>query len=170
MSWLRLIAFGVCCLALSGCGFRPLYGTSGVTGSQEVVNELSAIDIRPIADRRGQVLRDMLEEKLQPRGRPATPQYQLQVRLNQATQLLGVRTDATSSRANLIVTATYELYDQNRRIVRERVQSVVSYNILDDQYATIASEADAEERALTQISEELRTRLAVFFDTRLAEG
>ena len=166
----KVVVALLCCGLLAGCGFRPLYGTSGVTGNQAVVADLAAIDIRPIADRQGQVLRNMLEEKLQPLGQPVAPEFQLQVRLDKATQLLGVRTDATSSRANLIVTAFYELYNAERRIVRDRVQSVVSYNILDDQYATIASEADAEERALTQISEELRTRLAVFFDTRRLPG
>ena len=37
-----------------------------------------------------------------------------------------------------------------QRLVGDRVQAMVSYNILDDQYATVAAQADAEERAIRE--------------------
>ena len=43
----------------------------------------------------------------------------------------------------------------------------MSYNILDDQFATVTSQSDAEDRALGILGEEIKTRLAVYFDRRL---
>jgi len=158
---------GLVVSGLSGCGFRPLYGTSGITGSAEVVEELSRIDIRPIPDRRGMALRQVLREKLHINRQPNDTLYDLQVQLFVRTQELGVRKDSTTSRANLILTARFYLWRGRKRLLVDSVQSIVSFNILDDQYATIASESDAEDRALQAIAEEMKTRLAVFFDNRL---
>ena len=140
-----------------------MYGSRGVGTSDSVVASLAQVDIRPIAERRGMVLRQQLTEKLRPTGLSGS-RYDLQVRLAAQTQELGVRKDSTTSRANLILTANYTLWDGTTRISRDRVRAVVSYNILDDQYATIASERDAESRALRQISDEIRTRLAIYFE------
>lgn len=156
--------FLILCLGLSvsACGFTPMYGSRGVNTSETVVAALSQIDVRPIAERRGMVLRQQLAEKLQPGGATSN-KYDLQVRLAARTQELGVRKDSTTSRANLILTANFVLWDGTKRLMRDRVRATVSYNILDDQYATIASERDAEARALKQVSDEIRTRLAVHF-------
>jgi len=154
---------------LSGCGFRPLYGTSGITGSAEVVEELSRIDVRPIPDRRGMALRQVLREKLHMKSQPNGMLYDLQVQLFVRTQELGVRKDSTTSRANLVLTARFYLWRGRKRLLLDSVQSIVSFNILDDQYATIASESDAEDRALQELSDEIKTRLGVFFDNRLTK-
>jgi len=154
-------------LALSACGFKAMYadhdGVGGMATSDLVVTQLSQVDVRPIAERRGMVLRQQLSEKLHPGGMGST-RYDLQVRLASRTQELGVRKDSTTSRANLILSANYILWDGTKRLTRDRVRATVSYNILDDQYATIASERNAEARALKQISDEIRVRLAVYFE------
>ena len=155
-----LFTISVC---LAGCGFTPMYGSRGVATSDTVVASLAQVEIRPIAERRGMVLRQQLDEKLHPGGAFGS-RYELQVRLASNIQEVGVRKDSTTSRANLILTANFVLWDGTKRLDRQTVQSIVSYNILDDQYATIASERDAESRALKQISDEIRTRLAVYFE------
>jgi LPS-assembly lipoprotein len=166
---MRFVAAVLISCALAACGFTPMYATpeylaaSGDAASASVTQELARIDVRPIAERRGMVLRQQLNEKLRPGG-GAPNRYDLQVRLAARTQELGVRKDSTTSRANLILTATFVLWEGDSRLLRDRVRATVSYNILDDQYATIASERDAEARALRQISEEIRTRVAVYFD------
>ena len=160
---MRVLVLALAALTLAACGFTPMYGSRGVTSSETVVAALSRVDVRPIAERRGMVLRQQLNEKLHPGGLRDN-RYDLQVRLASRTQELGVRKDSTTSRANLILTANFVLWDGSRRLMRDRVRSTVSYNILDDQYATIASERDAESRALKQISDEIRVRLAVYFD------
>ena len=160
---MRILTVIVIGFGLGACGFSPMYGSNSFSASESVVANLSQVSIRPIAERRGMVLRQQLNEKLRPSGVSGN-RYELQVSLSSNTQELGVRQDSTTSRANLILTANYTLWDGVTRVTRDRVRAVASYNILDDQYATIASERNAEARALRQISDEIRTRLAVHFE------
>ncbi|MDX2143722.1 MAG: LPS assembly lipoprotein LptE [Rhodospirillaceae bacterium] len=152
---------------LSGCGFRPLYGTRGVAARPEVLNALAATAIRPISDRAGQRLRQILNEKLHGNGPAKQSRYDLDVVLTKQIIELGVRPDSTTSRANLIMSARLTLYDQGAQAFVDGTQAVVSYNILDDQFASVSSQADAEDRALKQLGDDIKTRLAVYFDRRL---
>ena len=63
-------------LALSACGFKPLYGTdkSGLSDPQA---ELATIKVGPIPDRLGQIVRNQLVEYLSPRGHAAQKLYDL---------------------------------------------------------------------------------------------
>lgn len=162
--FLLLISVG----ALASCGFVPMYSSNNNLSSESVLNSLQQIDVRPIADRRGRILRNQIREKINPVGVDGA-KYDLQVILASRSQDLGVRKDSTTSRSNLILTANVVLWDGTKRLLRDRVRATVSYNILDQQYATIASERNAESRALTQISEQIRTLLAVYFK-RLSEA
>ncbi len=156
----------VAALALAGCGFRPLYGTSSVSNSPEVLAAMAQMRIRPIADRQGQRLRQILNEQVHTNGPAEQQRYELEIVLNKQIVELGVRTDSTTSRANLILTATFVIYEAGARINGDTAQAVVSYNILDDQFATVASQSAAEDRALRQLGDDIKTRIAVFFDRR----
>lgn len=163
---LGMMASGGAALWLSGCGFRPLYGRSSASGRAEVMEVLSRIRIGAIPDRQGQRLRQILREKLAS-GEEGSP-IALEVVLTRQVQELGVRPDSTTSRANLIFTAGVNVVENGARIYADNVQSIVSYNILDDQYGTVSSQSDAEDRALRQIGDEIKTRLGIFFDRRLS--
>jgi LPS-assembly lipoprotein len=159
------IVLSICAVAvgLSGCGFRPLYGEHSLGGSPGVTEEMSHISIRPIADRQGMRIRQILREQMQPRGLEGQSIYDLDVTLTSRVEELGVRKDATSSRANFILSANFYLSQGGQHVYGDRVQSTVSYNILDDQYATVAAQSDAEERAIREAGEEIKTRIAVYF-------
>lgn len=159
--------FGIAALSLSGCGFRPLYGTSGVAASPEVMTALSQMRIRPIADRTGQRLRQILIEQIHTNGPAQQQRFDLDVTVAKQIIELGVRPDSTTSRANIIMTATFGVYEAGARIFNDSTQAIVSYNILDDQFATVASQSAAEDRAVRQLGDEIKTRLAVYFDRRL---
>ena len=150
---------------LGGCGFRPLYGRNSVSGRAEVRDALAGLRVRSIPDRQGQRLRQILREKLATSG--AASPYELDVKLSQQVQELGVRRDSTTSRANVIFTAALTVLESGQRVFTDNVQAIVSYNILDDQYATVASQSDAEDRALRMVGDDIKTRLAVYFDRRL---
>jgi LPS-assembly lipoprotein len=161
-----LIGVGFFTVTLAGCGFTPLYGKNGTASAPEVVDAMSTVSIRPLPDRQGMKLRQVLRETMQPTGLTRAV-YDLDVNFAQRIDELGIRPDATSSRANLVMSATFSLYEGGQRVYGDRVQSVVSYNILDDQFATVASQADAENRGIRQVGEEIRTRLAVYFHARM---
>ncbi len=155
-------------LPLAGCGFKPLYATneSGQSTSPVVTAELAAMQISPIADADGVKLRQALRERLQPSGLGDHPRYVLDVQMRSRTDELGVRRDATASHANLIYTARFSVNVGGQRILSDVVQSVVSYNILDDQYATVAAIGNAKDRAIKQIGDGIKVRLAIFLENR----
>jgi LPS-assembly lipoprotein len=149
-------------LALSACGYRPLYGERGVAGSAASV-ELAAIRIEAIPDRIGQKVYNFLHERLTPEGKPLQPKYSLQVRLRETVDELLYERDETATRANLTLRASYEL----RRIADDTViakgtsRATSGYDILDSQFATVVSEDDARDRSARAISDDIRTRVAV---------
>lgn len=151
---------------VAGCGFRPMYGRSAASGRADVRAALAQLRVNPIPDRQGQRLRQILRESLASSGEASS--FELEVKLAQSIQELGVRRDSTTSRANLIFGATLTLRESGAVAFVDNVRSIVSYNILDDQYGTVASQSDAEDRALRQIGDEITTRLGIFFDRQLA--
>ena len=162
---MKAIAVGLTALSLTACGFTPLYGEHGVVGAPEVAGALSQVSIRSLPNREGVKLRQVLREELNPQGL-TRPLYDLDINLATRIEELGIRPDATSSRANMIMIATFSLSEGGQTVFGDRVQSIVSYNILDDQYATVASQADAENRGIRMVGAEIKTRLAVYFHGR----
>lgn len=155
-------------LAVAACGFQPLYGRNGANGVS-ARDEMAQVRIAPIQDRVGQQLHNFLRDRLNPKRQPVSPSYNLQVTLTEQIEELGIRKDETATRANLKVFADFVLRDARTRktLFEGRSRSFNSYNILDSQFATLFSESDARTRALKEISNDIRNRLAVYF-TRIA--
>ena len=70
MWWSRAIL--LLCLALAGCGYKPLYGENR-GDSAAMTADLATIRIEAIPDRIGQKMYNMLHERLTPDGRIADP-------------------------------------------------------------------------------------------------
>ncbi len=155
-------------LSLAGCGFTPLYGEHGTATEPGVVDALATVSIRSLPDREGVKLRQVLREEMQPTG-ITKPAYDLEISFAKRIEELGIRPDATSSRANLVFSASFKLHEGGKIVYADSVQSIVSYNILDDQYATVASQGDAETRGIREVGEGIKTRLAVYFHERLKD-
>ncbi|MGF1591842.1 MAG: LPS assembly lipoprotein LptE [Kiloniellaceae bacterium] len=169
MSWSRrnlCRAFGMAAAlplsGLSGCGFRPLYGNGD---DHDVVADLASVRVDPLRDRVGQQMHNFLRDRLNPDGQPVSPEYRLRVDLRETRSELGVRRDETATRANLQVVADFSLlrYDGNASLLAGRSSSTTSYDILTNPFATTVSEDDARERALREVADDIRTRLALFF-------
>lgn len=169
MWWSRLAL--VAALVLAGCGFHPLYGTH--SNGASATAELAQVRILPIADRTGQLLYNKLRDRLNPRGKPGDPLYILQIALQERQERLLVEQDETASRVNLILRASYELKQAGTGTVLDSgvSQTVLSYDVLGSefQFATLSSEADVRDRATEQLSEDISTRLAIYFSS-LAGG
>ncbi|HKX90570.1 MAG TPA: hypothetical protein VJM13_15255, partial [Sphingopyxis sp.] len=99
-------------LVLSGCGYRPVYGEHSVATSGDAGRAgLQSVKVLGIADRRGQLLRNYLLDRMNPSGEPATPRYVLAVTTSEATRVTDSRPDGTATRADLIVQVRYNLRD-----------------------------------------------------------
>jgi LPS-assembly lipoprotein len=161
MWWSRtLLLFAVLALGPVGCGFRPMYGTpSGAASGVDV--DLAAIRIEPIKDRIGQQLRNGLLQRLSPRGETADYAYVLSVRLTESVNNLGFRKDTYATVANLTMSAQVQLSGDKATILSDTVTTTVYFDHLGPRYASVATERDAEERALNQLADDIRNRIAV---------
>ncbi len=162
MSYIRFLLILVVLINVSSCGFRPLYGSYGDSGTTE---DLASIEIKPIADRKGQLLRNHLQDILTPNGRPANPRYTLNVTLNESIERLAISKEAFATRANLFIGAVFTItpHKSAKPIFSGNTKIVSSYNILNSEYATLMSEKNARERSVRELGDNIKTRLSVFF-------
>lgn len=164
----RLLASCLLALSLAACGFRPLYAPTEAREQSVIVESFDAIEIAPLPERAGQVLRNHLLDRLSPRGAPDDPAYRLNLRLTEQIQELGIRTDETATRANLRLFADFQLVPApgGPPLLTGQARSVNSYDVLDSQFATSVSEADARDRGLRELANEIRERLAIYFSRK----
>jgi LPS-assembly lipoprotein len=148
-------------LLLGGCGFHPLYAES-----EQAVDEptLATIKVSPIKDRIGQMLEFSLRESFNPRGIVVEPRYVLSVALVVTRADLGIQRDATSTRGRIDVRAVIQLATakDGKPVYTSITQSTSAFNILQDGYAAEVAEDDARARTVRDLSEEIRTRVALF--------
>ena len=165
--------FGVTTLAslTAACGFRPLNAPQGggPLGQDAVTPsaQLAKIQIRPIEGRAGQVLHNLLRDRLNPSGQPRSPDYQLTVGIRQTTQEQNLEQDETATRVQVTLQASYNLTANAGGTVLHsgRARSINSYNILDLDvfYSVTVAEQDAVERSLREIADNIQLQLAVYF-------
>lgn len=160
-------------VALSGCGYRPVYGEQSAAVSGDVARAgLGSVKILGIADRRGQILRNYLLDRMTPRGEPATPRYVLSVTTTESRRFTSSRADGTATRADLVIVARYSLRDATSDLVvfTERSEGLATYNLLTARYASVASEDEARRRAAEQIADQIALQVALFLNRRHAAG
>jgi len=163
-----LAAAGAAGLLVSGCGFRPLYGSKSL-GSVDI--ELARIKINVISERAGQQLHNYLLDRLNRKGRPEKPLYLLSVNLEVETERQAFEPDRTATRAKLVFMATFGLRDiaSEQVLLTSWARSVNSYNIVTSAIATRSAELDALDRAARETSDKIRAQLALYFQQRAAK-
>jgi LPS-assembly lipoprotein len=157
----------VALLALTGCGFHPLYG--GANGGMQAT--MASIYVEPVPDKLGYELRNKLIDLLDGPGTPAGAQYRLKLSLTTMTQGIALQNDATITRYNDTLTVTYVLTDIAGKAVTQGTETGLSaYNVLPSgpsaNYGTLAGQQDADRRAAEDIAERIRLDLNVFFAKR----
>ena len=165
---------------LTGCGFQPLNsrapaapgGASNQAAQTASLNELAAIRIAPLSDRAGQEMHNLLRDRLNPSGQPTAPKYELLISLTESIREVAFESDETATRADLSIVANYQLrrFDDQKTVSSGRAQSISSYNILEKQFASTISEADARSRTLRDIADDIRIRLAAHFSAAKASA
>ena len=155
-------------LALSGCGWAPLYGEAASGPASE---ELRAIYVEPILERIGQRLRMALRSSLNPAGEPTPERYRLRTTLATGLTNLGIESQGLASLGQLHVYATFTLIDSKSQkvLLVNTVHVANSFDLNPNQYSTVVAEDDAAVRSAAELNQEIVTRLAVFLERRLAE-
>jgi len=165
MWWLRYFPRTMVLLVLvtllSSCGFRPLY----LKGKQNPQPDLTAVEIRPIVDRKGQILRNLLLDQLTPKGPPAHPAYVLDVTVDFSITNLGIRRNDRATRVLMKVTATYSLRrkQDEAKLFSGTSRANSGYDILDSDFAALVAEKDALQHSLETIAQDINLRLSFLF-------
>jgi len=164
----RLVIAAGLALALSGCGFRPLYGSYGANpGAQRI---FSSIYVPPIeTERVGYELRNSLIDLLEASQSPDNTVYELDVRLHESRQGVAVQPNASITRYNYTLEAIYTLTDRRtHKVVKRGKQFTLSaYNVMPSSsssaYSTLMARQDAQKRAAKDIAYRIRLDLGVYF-------
>lgn len=164
---LATTALAATLLALSGCGWAPLYADpeTGPAASQ-----LAAIKVDPIPERIGQRLEMALRNALDPGGEQAKEQYRLHTVLTVGLSDLGIQTQGTAVLGRVDVVATYSLSDLKSGqtlLNSQQVHAQNSFSLDPNQYSTVVAEDDAGVRCIVEITNEMVSRLTLFMERRI---
>lgn len=152
-------------LALSGCGFRPLYG--GGPHGTAVESRLDEIDVGLIANRQGQLLRQALEAELQRAGAPSYYRYHLKVNYYWSSQALGIQADSSSTRTRYVAHAEWQLApegDRGKVIAHGSTQAMDSINnIVNQNFAGTLDQGVLRHEFAKRIAHQIAEQLAIHF-------
>ena len=147
---------------LAGCGFQPIYRSASGEGPGPSA-DLAAIEVRPIYERPGQLLREALKARLaSDTGAPR--RYDLQVSFSVAGEPIGILNSTQVTRVRLTGASTWALLARDAKQTRlasgsERI--IDGFDLFDSQY--FAADLDTE-----QVQRRIAERMATMIATRLA--
>ncbi len=149
--------FALATLALSACGFTPLYATPGVTPG------LASIETVAPDGRAGFLLREQLDDILA-RDVNVTPAYRLTMTVAEQRYARGVRVDNVANRYELKMTVNWRLGDAKTgaAVRKGKTEAAVTYDSADQPYAAIAAQKDGQERAAAEVARKIQLDLATW--------
>tara|TARA_R110002124_G_scaffold62740_16_gene171406 strand:- start:2797 stop:3297 length:501 start_codon:yes stop_codon:yes gene_type:complete len=139
---------------LSACGFTPMYGTNGVS------SELADIRVETGRERVDFRLQEALLDGMG--ARSASGPYTIRATTSVTSTPFGVGADAIASRYALRITVNWQLYQDGTidPVMTGVARSDASYDVPAGVYGALASEADAEDRAINIAADRIITQLA----------
>jgi LPS-assembly lipoprotein len=157
---MRPAVLALLCLALAGCGLRPLYG--GSAGSA-VSQMLSTVEVAPIAGKPGWLVRNKLIDRLGESG-SGPMAYRLDVTLDDRITSFGIRGDRAATQERRTLKARYQLVNMaNGAVVLDATAgSDAGIDIVSSEYATVAAEQTALEQLSDIVADQIVARLALY--------
>ena len=148
---------------LGGCGFRPLMG-DGARG--EAVGQAGRVQISLIDDRVGQKLRNELMQRINPRGTRVGAPWRLDVHVEDSARDSGIQSNNTVTRKEIRLIATFVLVEVNtgRVLLTDTSRSNAAFNVSATEFGTVVSGRAAHDTAVTDVADDIQTRLALYFD------
>ncbi|MFA7439567.1 MAG: LPS assembly lipoprotein LptE [Sphingomonadaceae bacterium] len=153
MRWLVALLL----LSLAGCQLAPVYsgGNSGPAAAR-----LAAIEVAPILERSGFLVRDRLVSRLQPNG---DSRYRLVVKLDDHIDGFGVRGDNSIIRERRTLRARYQLLDleSGAQLLDATAGADAGIDVVTSEYAVVAAETSALERLAETVADQIVARIAL---------
>jgi len=134
---------------------------------ESVASELASITVQAPNDDANRELRLTLADLLR-NDSAYTSKYSISLSSGLAIRNVAVQQDTSVTRKNLVMSSTYSLLDleSGEVLFESQATAIAAYNRVGSEFANIIAERDARERASTQVAEQIRTELAVFFERR----
>lgn len=152
---------------LSACGFQPIHAkrnaSDPLSGSLVL---LENIELRAPNTLEGNRLKAELSDLLNPQGNVVTKDYVLTMDIQTVEQDLVILSDATASRRQVVLTSPYILtrIADSEPLSSGSISYTGSYAAQDNSnYAAFTVQRDIETRALTELAERYKLRLAGLF-------
>jgi LPS-assembly lipoprotein len=153
-------------MPLVGCGFAPVYGSPrGTSGAATGIEAgLSQVRVEVIAGRSGQILRNLLIDRLSPKGLASDIRWRLKVTLEERQEAASIGRDAAATRGTLTLTAVMRLdqMSDGAEVLRGTDTAISDYNVLDDPFANDAVLRDARQGALEELRDDITMWLFAF--------
>lgn len=143
-------------LTLCSCGFKPLYQTNEASLGQVAISNEIFIDV--IADREGQILRNLLRNKISKAGQNA--KYKLKVNLSINSTDVGINIDDVATRKILWLSASFELLDGEEVVSKGRTSNNVSYAINDNEFVTLTARNNEIEKSLHILADDIKLKIS----------
>ena len=170
MSWFKtIVGFLIVSASLGGCGFKPMYGHR--TGDA-VLSQMAAVHVSPMRGLLGVEMYNQLRDNLTPAGKFIAPRYQLDLEFRANRGALITAKDSQVRRFNLVIDATYSLFDiaSGRLLTSGAASTITNYNVVESSnFGTSAAEEAAHRRGVRQIGEQVIWALSVFFKQQVSD-
>lgn len=150
-------------LALASCGLQPVYQGGAKSAAAQA---MASIEVAPIADRAGYLIRNALQDRLG--GASGQARYRLEVELDDSIEGFGIRGDDSITRERRTLRARYRLVsaDGTRTLLDATARSDAGIDVVrSSDFAVIAAENSALERLAVDLAEQIGTRLALLART-----
>lgn len=167
----------------AGCGFEPLYGERhGQTSVPEQLTRVRIGDIYaplpeispgyadfPIENARSkQILRNYLLDELSLKGAQRS-EYVLDLRLVEPRTNLAIDRSDVTVRYGYSVVVYFSLRENGgRTLFSSGASSSTTFEASSSEFATISSQRDARDRAMQEVTADIRNQLAAFFYSQSA--
>lgn len=146
---------------LSGCVFRPVYGTESQTSQQ-----LGLIEVEPIESIDGAEFCYHLSQIM---PNLQLPKYLLKVQFTATNVPLAMQKNSDVLRQAISQQINYQLIDKatNKEITSGQFKNISSYSTTTSPYATYVDSEMVSKNLSKQAAEEIRSRLILFFANRM---
>jgi LPS-assembly lipoprotein len=169
----RFLCFGSLAVAsttLAGCNLHPLYAPQAFGGGDAdaaVQQHLREVQVGPVPDRDGQLLRFALQDLLQAGEEPVFTRYDLTLNYNISSIGLGVLNDNTTTYARIVGVADWRLTAQDvdhTLLANSVAQSTDSLDSFDNQpFAQDMEVETVHKRIADALAQQITLRLAHYF-------
>jgi LPS-assembly lipoprotein len=144
-------------LALSGCGFTPLYAQPGVAGG------LQHVEVVAPRGRIGYLMRESLDDDLG-HAKSDKPLYKLELALTEGRQAHGLSSNDVAQRYEFDLKVVYTLTDltTGKQVHTGSVYSNISYDSASQPYAGIAAAEDVQDRLASDAAQKVEVQVAAW--------